>query len=155
MKMQAMISTARTVGKAVWATAAAKQNVGVFHKTEVSRIPMMADGRVSVPKRLDLRASGLGFHNLPVTLGFTENGAAFLQIDNRTVLLGNLAGSEVETGWIVTGLRLRGAVRFSNRVVLIVPDREDIPYLLRVLVAKAKSQNLPGAFEFAAGALAA
>ena len=93
-----------------------------------------------LPNGLDLRASGPDFHNHPATLGFSTSGEAFLKTKEKIVLLGSLTDQRVELGWTITGFRLRGALRLPKRnLVLTIPDREDLPYLLRALLPTPES----------------
>lgn len=123
-----------------WEAAAARQNRGFFACTGTSTVSPQRDPLYRIPKGLDLRVSGAGFHNAPAELGFTSCGEAYVQVGTQTLPLGALGQQAVETGWIITGLRLRGALRFpQSDLVLMVPDREDLPYLLRVLVPASEA----------------
>lgn len=136
-----------------WEAAASRQNRGFFACTGTSTISPQRNPLYRIPKGLDLRASGPGFHNASATLDFNSAGEAFVQVGTQTFTLGALANEAVETGWIITGLRLRGALRFpKSELVLMVPDREDLPYLLRVLVpaSEALVQALPSRVSLAA-----
>lgn len=136
--MNALVKKIQAPAKQLWRTLAARQNRGHFAPQRQVQVSAFADPQVRLPQGLDLRASGPGFDNLPARFEVSPSGEAVVQIEGQTLSLGSLAGQSVETGWMITGLRLRGAVRFeSSQVVLLVPDREDIPYLLRVLAPQA------------------
>ena len=130
----ALIQQISIPAKRLWSALAAHQNMGFFTRRALAQVPTSGNPQVRLPQGLDLRASGPGFHNQPAHLALLVSGEAFLQVSGTTIVLGTLAQRFVESGWIVTGLRLRGALRFpEQQVVLMVPDREDLPYLLQVL----------------------
>ncbi len=139
---QILISSA----KRLWATLGTYQDVGWFASRGILQVPASGDPHVRLPNGMDLRASGPGFHNQPAQLELLPSGEALLRTNGKVIRLGMLSQRVIESGWIITGLRLRGALRFAeSQVVLMVPDREDIPYLLRVLSPCAPSsvQALP------------
>lgn len=136
--MNATIKRIQAPAKRLWSALATHQNRGFFAPCTAQQVPAQGDPRVRLPQGLDLRASGPGFDNEPAQLAVTSSGEAVLHVAGSTIALGALAQKSVETGWMVTGLRLRGAIRFAqSKVVLMVPDREDVPYLLRVLAPQA------------------
>lgn len=129
-----------------WQAIAACQNYGWFTPTQKTSFPSEPNPLYRIPAGFDLRVSAPGIHNERATLGFTNQGEALVKCKGKTFALGALAGKTVERGWIITGLRLRGALHFpEHNLTLMVPDREDIPYLLRVLVPKTESVSLPQA----------
>jgi hypothetical protein len=136
--IQAVIQQATSFLKPLISTLATHQNRGFFtHRGQV-QVPAQGNPRVCLPQGLDLRASGPGFHNQPTRLTLSHSGEAVLHMAEQTIVLGPLSQRVVEQGWIITGLRLRGALRFTESgVVLMVPDREDLPYLLQVLTPRA------------------
>ena len=136
--MNALLKKLQAPARQLWGALATHQNRGFFTPCAQQELPAQGDPCVRLPQGLDLRASGPGFANLPARLELAPTGEALLHVAGSTIGLGQLAQQRVETGWMVTGLRLRGAIRFNQRhVVLLVPDREDLPYLLRVLVPAA------------------
>jgi hypothetical protein len=141
--MNAIIKKIQAPAKRVWEALAARQNRGVFAAQQHVEIPTQADPRTHIPQGLDLRASGPGFNNLPAKFEVTPSGEAQVTVAGKTIALGVLASQKVETGSMITGLRLRGALRFAEQqLVLLVPDREDIPYLLRTLAPRAATTTI-------------
>jgi hypothetical protein len=144
--MNALLTKIQAPAKQLWHSLATHQNRGIFTAQQQVQVPAHADPRVRLPQGLDLRASGPGFDNLPARFEIAPTGEASVVVGERSIALGDLSCQSIETGWMITGLRLRGAVRFSaQKVILLVPDREDVPYLLRVLAphAAAPAQALP------------
>jgi hypothetical protein len=133
--MNATLKRLQAPARKIWRALAAHQNQGVFTHCAYQAVPAQGDPRVRLPQGLDLRASGPGFANQPARLELSASGEALVHVAGKVIALGNLAQKHVETGWMVTGLRLRGAIRVTqSQVVLLVPDREDLPYLMRTLV---------------------
>lgn len=129
-----LLNRLQTPAKRLWGALATHQNRGFFAAAQPVQLPSHADPRVHLPEGLDLRASGPGFDNCPARFSLSESGEAQVTVAGKTLSLGNLGGQTIEQGWMITGLRLRGAVRFAaQELVLLVPDREDLPYLLRAL----------------------
>ena len=123
-----------------WQLVAKCQNQGWFARTHEALLPSEPNPLYRIPAGLDLRVSAPGIHNAHATLTFTQRGDVIVSSKGKTFPLGSLAGKTVVRGWIITGLRLRGALRFPDQdLILMVPDREDIPYLIRVLVSKAEA----------------
>jgi hypothetical protein len=140
--MNALLRTIQAPAKRLWATLAAKQNIGFFVRSGEAQVPHYGSSQVHLPEGMDLRVSGAGRHNQPARFALNASGEATLHLEDTTILLGALAQQSVEVGEIVTGLRLRGAVRFPKHgIVLMVPDREDLPYLLQVLTPRAPAAS--------------
>ncbi|WP_309707111.1 hypothetical protein [Armatimonas sp.] len=140
--MNALLQKIQAPTKRLWAALAARQNIGFFVRSQEVQVPHYGSAQVCLPEGMDLRVSGQGLHNQPARLTLSTSGEAFLHLENATILLGALAQQSVETGEMITGLRLRGAVRFPKHgIVLMVPDREDLPYLLQVLAPRAPASS--------------
>ncbi|WP_394796472.1 hypothetical protein [Armatimonas sp.] len=136
--MNATIKKIQAPAKQLWRVLAAHQNKGFFTPCASQQVPAQGDPHVRLPQGLDLRASGPGFDNQPAHLEMASSGETTLYVAGTIVHLGLLSQQRVETGWMITGLRLRGAIRFGqSAVTLMVPDREDVPYLLRALAPQA------------------
>lgn len=140
--MNALLRTIQAPVKRLWAALAAQQNLGFFVRSGETQVPSYGSSHVHLPEGMDLRVSGAGLHNRPARFALNASGEATLHLENTTLVLGTLAQQPVEVGEIITGLRLRGAVRFPKHgIVLMVPDREDLPYLLQVLTPRAPAAS--------------
>ena len=140
--MNALLQTIQAPAKRLWAALAARQNLGFFVRSGETQVPHYGSSHVCLPEGMDLRVSGAGLHNQPARFALNASGEATLHLESTTILLGTLAQQSIETGEIITGLRLRGAVRFPKHgIVLMVPDREDLPYLLQVLTPHAPAAS--------------
>ena len=140
--MNALLQKIQAPVKRLWAALAARQNIGFFIRSGEVQVPYYGSSQVRLPEGMDLRVSGQGLHNQPARFALNASGEAFLHLENATIMLGALAQQSVETGEMITGLRLRGAVRFpKHNIVLMVPDREDLPYLLQVLSPRAPASS--------------
>ena len=142
--MNALLKKIQAPAQRLWAALAARQNLGFFVRSGKVQVTHYGSSQVRLPEGMDLRVSGPGLHNRPARFMLNASGEALLHLENTTILLGALAQQTLETGEMITGLRLRGALRFPKHdIVLMVSDREDLPYLLQVLSphAPASSRN--------------